>query len=51
MPPYRDHRVTIAAVICPSSLQAQSLGAEGNHALVKALEHLAGFEVGRARDS
>lgn len=27
------------------SLQAQGLGAEGNHALVKALEHLAGFEV------
>jgi 3-hydroxyisobutyrate dehydrogenase len=28
------------------TLQAQGLGAEGNHALVKALEHLAGFEVG-----
>lgn len=27
------------------SLQARGLGAEGNHALVKALEHLAGFEV------
>ena len=29
------------------TLQAQGLGAEGNHALVKALEHLAGFEIGR----
>jgi 3-hydroxyisobutyrate dehydrogenase len=29
------------------TLQAQGLGAEGNHALVKALENLAGFEVGR----
>ena len=28
------------------TLQAQGLGAEGNHALVKALENLAGFEVG-----
>lgn len=28
------------------TLQAQGLGVEGNHALVKALEHLAGFEVG-----
>ncbi len=28
------------------TLQARGLGAEGNHALVKALEHLAGFEVG-----
>lgn len=28
------------------TLQAQGLGAEGNHALIKALEHLAGFEVG-----
>lgn len=27
------------------SLQAQGLGSEGNHALVKALEHLAGFEI------
>lgn len=27
------------------SLQQQGLGAEGNHALVKALEHLAGFEI------
>lgn len=30
------------------TLQAQNLGSEGNHALVKALEHLAGFEVGSA---
>ena len=28
------------------TLQAQGLGAEGNHALVKALENLAGFQVG-----
>lgn len=28
------------------TLQARGLGAEGNHGLVKALEHLAGFEVG-----
>ena len=28
------------------TLQKQGLGAEGNHALVKALEHLAGFEIG-----
>lgn len=28
------------------SLQAQGLGAEGNHALVKALENLSGIEVG-----
>jgi 3-hydroxyisobutyrate dehydrogenase len=27
------------------TLQSQGLGAEGNHALVKALEHLAGFEI------
>ncbi len=27
------------------TLQARGLGAEGNHALVKALEHLAGFEI------
>jgi 3-hydroxyisobutyrate dehydrogenase len=27
------------------TLQAQGLGSEGNHALIKALEHLAGFEV------
>ena len=30
------------------TLQARGLGAEGNHALIKALEHLAGFEVGPA---
>jgi 3-hydroxyisobutyrate dehydrogenase len=30
------------------SLQAQGLGGDGNHALLKALEHLAGFEVGQA---
>ena len=28
------------------TLQSRGLGAEGNHALVKALEHLAGIEVG-----
>lgn len=28
------------------TLQARGLGAEGNHALIKALEQLAGFEVG-----
>jgi 3-hydroxyisobutyrate dehydrogenase len=28
------------------TLERQGLGEEGNHALVKALEHLAGFEVG-----
>lgn len=28
------------------TLEAQNLSQEGNHALVKALEHLAGFEVG-----
>ncbi len=28
------------------TLQEQGLGAEGNHALVKALENLAGFEIG-----
>jgi 3-hydroxyisobutyrate dehydrogenase len=27
------------------TLQAQELGGEGNHALIKALEHLAGFEI------
>ncbi len=27
------------------TLQAQGVGSEGNHALVKALEHLAGFEI------
>jgi len=30
------------------TLQAQGLGAEGNHALVKALENLAGFEIGKS---
>lgn len=30
------------------SLQAQGLGAEGNHALVKALEQLAGREIGQS---
>lgn len=29
------------------TLQARGLGSEGNHALIKALEHLAGIEVGR----
>lgn len=29
------------------TLQAQGLGGEGNHALIKALEHLAGFAVAR----
>lgn len=32
------------------TLQAQGLGGEGNHALVKALEHLAGIEVGGKAD-
>jgi len=32
------------------TLQQQGLGAEGNHALVKALENLAGFEIGPASD-
>jgi 3-hydroxyisobutyrate dehydrogenase len=27
------------------TLQARGLGSEGNHALIKALEHLAGFEI------
>jgi 3-hydroxyisobutyrate dehydrogenase len=31
------------------TLQARGLGAEGNHALVKALEHLAGFEISAQR--
>jgi hypothetical protein len=32
-------------------LQTRGLGGEGNHALVKALEYLAGFEVeARAKD-
>jgi 3-hydroxyisobutyrate dehydrogenase len=30
------------------TLQAQGLGGEGNHALAKALEHLAGFTIGPA---
>jgi 3-hydroxyisobutyrate dehydrogenase len=29
-----------------ATLQRRGLGGEGNHALVKALEHLAGVEVG-----
>jgi 3-hydroxyisobutyrate dehydrogenase len=29
------------------TLQKQGIGAEGNHALIKALEHLAGIEVGK----
>lgn len=32
------------------TLQARDLGAEGNHALIKALEVLAGFEVGQSND-
>ena len=32
------------------ALQAQGLGSEGNHALVKALEDLAGFELGEHPD-
>lgn len=32
------------------TLQQRGLGAEGNHALIKALEHLAGIEVGSAPD-
>ena len=32
------------------TLQAEGLGAEGNHALVKALERLSGFEVGAPRE-
>jgi len=31
------------------TLQAQGLGSEGNHALIKALEHLAGIQVGEAK--
>jgi 3-hydroxyisobutyrate dehydrogenase len=31
------------------ALQQAGLGAEGNHALVKALERLAGAELGRSR--
>lgn len=33
------------------TLQARDLGAEGNHALIKALEALAGFEVGQSNDA
>jgi 3-hydroxyisobutyrate dehydrogenase len=29
------------------TLQQQGLGGDGNHALVKALEHLAGMEIGK----
>lgn len=32
------------------TLQARDLGTEGNHALIKALEALAGFEVGQSSD-
>jgi 3-hydroxyisobutyrate dehydrogenase len=32
------------------TLQQQGLGGEGNHALVKALEHLAGLQIGKALD-
>ncbi|MCB8968657.1 MAG: NAD(P)-dependent oxidoreductase [Ardenticatenaceae bacterium] len=33
------------------TLQQQGLGGDGNHALVKALEHLAGFEIGQQPDA
>ena len=33
------------------TLQAEGLGAEGNHALVKALERLSGIEVGGAPET
>ena len=33
------------------TLQARGLGAEGNHGLIKALEHLAGYEVGTAPEA
>lgn len=33
------------------TLQARDLGSEGNHALIKALEALAGFEVGQSNDA
>ncbi len=33
------------------TLEAQGLGSEGNHALIKALEHLAGFQVGSETES
>jgi 3-hydroxyisobutyrate dehydrogenase len=32
------------------TLQAEGLGSEGNHALIKALERLAGFEVGQSQE-
>jgi 3-hydroxyisobutyrate dehydrogenase len=32
------------------TLQAEGLGAEGNHALVKALERLSGVEVGAPQE-
>ncbi|MEM7346823.1 MAG: NAD(P)-dependent oxidoreductase [Chloroflexota bacterium] len=32
------------------TLQAQGLGSDGNHALVRALENLAGFEIGESED-
>jgi len=31
------------------TLEAQGLSSEGNHGLMKELEHLAGFEVGSAQ--
>jgi 3-hydroxyisobutyrate dehydrogenase len=33
------------------SLQAKGLGAEGNHALIKALEHMSGIEIGGSAPS
>lgn len=33
------------------TLESQGLGSEGNHALIKALEHLAGFQVGSETES
>ena len=33
------------------TLEAQGLGSEGNHALIKAMEHLAGFQVGSETES
>lgn len=33
------------------TLQARGIGAEGNHALIKALENLAGYEVGNEEDA
>jgi 3-hydroxyisobutyrate dehydrogenase len=32
------------------TLQAQGLGAEGNHAVIKALEKMSGIEVGKEQD-